>query len=144
MKRARILFIALLLSIAWTSLNCSAPPSAPPAEAIKDYAVGTSGMASSAHPLATQAGLDILEAEGNAFDAAVAIAATLNVTEPMMSGMGGYGTIVTYDAEGGRARFLNSSGAFPKRSTRTSFVHPRRDSPRQIGAEPKPYRHRAT
>jgi gamma-glutamyltranspeptidase/glutathione hydrolase len=71
-------------------------------------------MVSSAHPLATEAGLEILAAGGNAFDAAVAIAATLNVVEPMMSGMGGYGTILTYDAEEGRAQFLNSSGRIPK------------------------------
>ncbi|OFW57610.1 MAG: gamma-glutamyltransferase [Candidatus Solincola sediminis] len=71
------------------------------------------GMVSSAHPVATQAGLDILKVGGNAFDAAVALAAVLNVVEPMMSGMGGYGTILVYDAEGRRVRFLNSSGRIP-------------------------------
>ncbi|MFZ2052965.1 MAG: gamma-glutamyltransferase [Candidatus Aminicenantales bacterium] len=71
------------------------------------------GMISSAHPLATQAGLDILKAGGNAFDAAVAVAAALNVVEPMMSGMGGYGTILVYDAKGRRVRFLNCSGRIP-------------------------------
>jgi gamma-glutamyltranspeptidase/glutathione hydrolase len=71
-------------------------------------------MVSSAHTLATDAGLEILAAGGNAFDAAVAVAATLNVVEPMMSGMGGYGTILTYEAEEGRPRFLNSSGRIPK------------------------------
>jgi gamma-glutamyltranspeptidase/glutathione hydrolase len=71
------------------------------------------GMVSSAHPLATQAGLDILKAGGNAFDAAVAVAAVLNVVEPMMSGMGGYGTILIYDASGRQVRFLNSSGRIP-------------------------------
>ena len=45
MKRACILFIALLLAIAGTSLNCSAPPSEPPTEHDENYAVGTSGMA---------------------------------------------------------------------------------------------------
>jgi gamma-glutamyltranspeptidase/glutathione hydrolase len=70
-------------------------------------------MVSTAHPLATRAGLDILKAGGNAFDAAVAVASVLNVVEPMMSGMGGYGTILVYDAEGRRVRFLNCSGRIP-------------------------------
>ncbi len=67
----------------------------------------------SAHPLATQAGLDVLAKGGNAFDAAIAIASSLNVVEPMMSGIGGYGTILIYDAKGERIRFLNPSGRFP-------------------------------
>lgn len=71
------------------------------------------GMVSTAHPLATEAGFKILESGGNAFDAAVAIAATLNVVEPMMSGMGGYGTILVYHAETGAVRFLDSSGKIP-------------------------------
>jgi gamma-glutamyltranspeptidase/glutathione hydrolase len=76
-------------------------------------AIGTRGMASSAHPIATQAGLDVLAAGGNAFDAAVAMAATLNVVEPMMSGMGGYGGIIIYDANKRESRFLDSSGRIP-------------------------------
>lgn len=76
-------------------------------------AQSTQGMVSSAHPLATEAGLEMLAAGGNAFDAAVAVAATLNVVEPAMSGMGGYGTILVYHAESGRVRFLNSSGRLP-------------------------------
>jgi gamma-glutamyltranspeptidase/glutathione hydrolase len=76
-------------------------------------AVGTNGMVSSAHPLATQAGLEVLENGGNAFDAAVAVAAALNVVEPMMSGIGGYGAIVLYDAEEGETRFLHASSRAP-------------------------------
>jgi len=77
-------------------------------------AVGSSGMVSSAHPLATEAGIRILKAGGNAFDAAVAVAAALNVVEPDMSGMGGYGTIMIYDARKGETRFLNPSGRIPR------------------------------
>jgi gamma-glutamyltranspeptidase/glutathione hydrolase len=76
-------------------------------------AVGKQGMVSAAHPLATEAGLEILEAGGNAFDAAVAVAATLNVVEPMMSGMGGFGVTLSYDAQKGTIRCLDASGRFP-------------------------------
>jgi gamma-glutamyltranspeptidase/glutathione hydrolase len=75
-------------------------------------AVGKQGMVSTAHPLATQVGLEILEAGGNAFDAAVAVSAALNVVEPMMSGMGGFGVILLYDAEKGTSRCLDASGRF--------------------------------
>ena len=76
-------------------------------------AFGRQGMVSSAHPLATQAGVDILVAGGNAFDAAVSVAATLNVVEPMMSGIGGYGLVMLYDARKGQAWFLNCSSRIP-------------------------------
>jgi len=76
-------------------------------------AVGTNGMVSSAHPLATRAGLEVMESGGNAFDAAVAVAASLNVVEPMMSGIGGYGAIVIYDAEARETRFLEVGSRTP-------------------------------
>ncbi|HEU4494419.1 MAG TPA: gamma-glutamyltransferase [Rubrobacteraceae bacterium] len=76
-------------------------------------AVGTNGMVSSAHPLATRAGLEILDDGGNAFDAAVAVAAALNVVEPMMSGIGGYGAVVVYDAGKKETRFLEVDSRTP-------------------------------
>src|SRR5437773_973090 len=87
-------------------------------------AVGKQGMISSAHPLATQAGLEILEAGGNAFDAAVAVAATLNVVEPMMSGMGGFGVTLLYDAQKGASRCLDASGRFPAATDADVFRAP--------------------
>lgn len=77
-------------------------------------AVGFKGMISSAHPLATRSGLEILKKGGNAFDAAVTVAAVLNVVEPMMSGIGGYGTILIYDAKDKKIRYLDSSGKIPQ------------------------------
>ncbi len=89
-------------------------PGVPPMGVGRLRLEGARGMVSSAHPLATEVGLEVLARGGNAFDAAVAIAAALNVVEPMMSGMGGYGTILLYSAEEGRARFLNASGRIPR------------------------------
>lgn len=97
---------------------------APSANDASTPAHGTLGMVSSAHPLATEVGLQVLEAGGNAFDAAVAVAAALNVVEPMMSGMGGYGTILVYSAAEGRIRFLNASGRIPRGVDSDAFRAP--------------------
>jgi len=101
---------------------------APVAPAVAEApALGMRGMVSSAHPLATEAGIEILKKGGNAFDAAVAVAAALNVVEPAMSGMGGYGTILVYSAADGKIRFLNSSGRIPSKLNPDIFRAPTPD-----------------
>ena len=54
--------------------------------------MGTEGMVSSGNPLASMAGVRTLNAGGNAFDAAAAVAFTLGVVEPYHSGPGGTGS----------------------------------------------------
>ena len=72
------------------------------------------GAVSSAHPLATEAGLDILRQGGNAFDAAVAVASVLTVVEPMSSNLlGGYGTLIVHEGSTGETRYLDNNGRFP-------------------------------
>lgn len=79
----------------------------------RPVAMGVNGMVASAHPLASQAGVRVMMEGGNAFDAAVSTAATLNVVEPFMSGAGGIGLALVYVAGENRVRALNFSGRAP-------------------------------
>jgi len=105
-------------------LATSVPGGSPQPPSTAPPAIGARGMVSSAHPLASEAGIEILKAGGNAFDAAVAVAAALNVVEPENSGLGGYGTIMVYDGSKRQARFLNSSGRIPFATNSDDFRAP--------------------
>lgn len=72
------------------------------------------GIVAAAHPLAANAGARILAAGGNAFDAAAATAAALNVVEPYNSGLAGMGTAICYVAADDRIRVLEFVPAFPE------------------------------
>lgn len=71
------------------------------------------GMVASSQPLASQAGLSILMQGGNAADAAVAMAAALNVTEPTSTGIGGDCFALYYESATRRVTALNGSGRAP-------------------------------
>lgn len=79
------------------------------------------GMVVASQPLAAQAGLQILQHGGNAIDAAVATAAMLNVTEPMMVGMGGDLFVIVYIAKERKVYVLNASGTAPSGATVSRF-----------------------
>ncbi|MGH8119225.1 MAG: gamma-glutamyltransferase, partial [Gammaproteobacteria bacterium] len=66
-----------------------------------------------AHPLATQAGLEILKEGGNAFDAAVAISAVLGVVEPYNSGLGGGGFWLLHRARDGKLIMIDGRETAP-------------------------------
>lgn len=67
----------------------------------------------SAHPLATQAGMEILNQGGNAFDAAIAVAASLGVVEPYSAGIGGGGFWLIHDAKADKNIFIDAREKAP-------------------------------
>lgn len=73
----------------------------------------TTGMVASSQRFASDAGIDILRAGGNAADAAVAAAAVLGLTEPMSTGLGGDMFALYFDTQSRRITAINGSGRAP-------------------------------
>ena len=79
------------------------------------------GMVATSQPLASAAGLRILQQGGNAVDAAVAAAAVLCVVEPMMVSPGGDLFALVWDAKKKELKALNASGRSPKAASIDEF-----------------------
>jgi gamma-glutamyltranspeptidase/glutathione hydrolase len=82
------------------------------------------GMVASGHALASEAGIRILKAGGNAVDAAVAAWAVQGLTEPEMTGLGGDMFMLIYLAKTGEVKFVNGTGVAPGAAT-TQFYKAR-------------------
>lgn len=94
------LVFTLLGVIAWANVPVSV-------EVVK----AAHGMVVAGHPQAAQAGVDILQAGGNAIDAAVAVSLALGVAEPYSSGLGGKLMLLYYEAASGRTYALDAMDA---------------------------------
>ena len=110
--------LSLLTATSLFLVGCSEPqtitePKQPAQKTeVIQSAPGKAAIAS-AHPLSTQAGMDILEQGGNAFDAAIAIAASLGVVEPYSAGIGGGGFWLLYEADKDKYTFVDAREKAP-------------------------------
>jgi len=102
-RRGRRPVVRLLCLALFAWLPFAAPSAETPGQA----------AIASAHPLATRAGMEVLEAGGNAFDAAVAVSAALGVVEPFSSGLGGGGFWLLHFAEDGRQVVVDARETAP-------------------------------
>src|SRR5271154_2886827 len=78
---------------------------------------GTFGVVASTHWIATAVGMGILERGGNAFDAGVAAAFTLQVVEPHLNGPGGDVPIIVHDVKHGKTEVICGQGVAPAGAT---------------------------
>ena len=114
MRQLRPILVVAIGSIlmAWIGGQVGAiSGSVPPAAAI-----------ASAHPTATAAGREILEAGGNAFDAAIAVAAALAVVEPYSSGVGGGAFFLLHRAADGKQTMIDAREEAPAAASRDMYL----------------------
>jgi len=108
-SRIRVLAVAVVLC--WLA-NLRAQTSTWRPVVMSDH-----GMVASGHPLASEAGIRVLKAGGNAVDAAIATWAAQGLVEPMMTGLGSDMFVMIYLAKTGEVKFINGSGFAPMAAT---------------------------
>src|SRR5271155_5223580 len=98
----------------------------------RSMVISRGGIVATESPLASQAGVRVLERGGNAVDAAITANAMMGVVEPMMNGIGGDLFVMVYDAKANKLYGLNASGWAPKGLT-PEYLHKLglRDMPQQ-------------
>ena len=87
----------------------------------RSVVMARNGAIATSQPLATAAGLRVLQSGGNAIDAAVTAAAVLSVVEPTMNGAGGDLFAIVYSAKDKKVHGLNASGRAPAAATLEEF-----------------------
>jgi gamma-glutamyltranspeptidase/glutathione hydrolase len=95
---------------------------APNPRATRSVVLARNGLIATSQPLASAAGLRVLQNGGNAIDAAVTAAAVLSIVEPTMNGPGGDLFAIVYSAKDKKLYGLNASGRAPAAATPEEFA----------------------
>ena len=122
-RRTTALSVLMVAALAGTLVN-GLPAQATPSVTKVPVAAGRGGAASTVDVEATRVAIDVLRHGGNAADAAVAAAATLGVTEPFSSGLGGGGFFVFYDARTKTVRTIDGRETAPATMRENAFIDP--------------------
>ncbi len=109
-------------ALAWLGAAAFGQEPRPTTMAHRSTVYAPHGMIATSQPLATAAGVAVLERGGNAIDAAVTAAAVLNVAEPMMTGIGGDVFAIVWSAKDHKLYGLNSSGRAGRLMTRDAVL----------------------
>jgi gamma-glutamyltranspeptidase/glutathione hydrolase len=104
--------------------------------ATRSEVIAQNGMVATSQPLATQVGLDVLKAGGNAIDAAIAANAMLGLVEPTGCGIGGDLFAIVWDAKTKQLYGLNASGRSPQSLTMEHFAEKGLDKIPKFGPLP--------
>ncbi len=120
----RVVLCAIITALMMTTPEAQFPGDrpAPNPRATRSVVMARHGMIATSQPLASAAGLKVLQDGGNAVDAAITAAAVLAVVEPTMNGIGGDFFALVYDAKTKQLRALNSSGRSAHAATPDAFV----------------------
>ncbi|HVJ26706.1 MAG TPA: gamma-glutamyltransferase [Vicinamibacterales bacterium] len=119
----RITAVLGLLAVTTVASTAQVPGDRPAANprATRSVVMARNGVIATSQPLASAAGLAVLQSGGNAIDAAVTAAAVLSVVEPTMNGIGGDLFALVYDPKTKTVRALNASGRAPAAATIEEF-----------------------
>ncbi len=131
--------VARTTAVLLTLLGASTPAQAQeraPSLAGRSTVYAPHGIIATSQPLATSAGLGVLQRGGNAIDAAVTAAAVLNLVEPHMTGIGGDMFALFWSARDRKLVALNASGRSGSRMAREELVKRGRTTVPLYGAEP--------
>jgi len=119
MKRTLLIIMLGCISLPITPLMSQEEPSDRPFW--RPVVMGTHGMVAAEHPLEAMAGWKILEAGGNAFDAATAVFYMTTVVEQHQAGMGGDAFMLAYVKDLDKVVFINGTGTAPQLATKSYF-----------------------